>query len=385
MRHPLPRWLILGQCLLGLLFLSEVGCRRGSPQDAPSAGTEGASTEFVLQLNWRADAQHGGFFAAQIMGAYQQEGLAVTIHEGGPGTPVIPKLVLGRIDVAVANADQILQAREEEADILAIFAPLQHSPRCIIVHADSDIREWEDLRGVTLAMNEGRTFAMFIKQQLPLEDVRIVSYGGSVAKFLVDPNFAQQGYSFSEPHVIRREGGRPRCLMVADLGFDPYTSSLAITRATWESRPDTVRRFVRAVRRGWRAYLTDPEVARQTHASIQQRNPDMDADVLEAARSELRRLAELESSPRLGQMTAARWEALAAQMQALGIVKGDAVAAARDAWVDVEPAAAPGDEPALGHDGPRGNRGNRVTFRNSQALPAVTLGVNKRVLSARSV
>ena len=102
-------------CLIALLFLL-VGCQ---PSDAPDAAESG-NQKIRLQLNWRADAQHGGFYAALAGGEYAKEGLDVEILQGGPSSPVLPKLVMKRVDFAIANADQILQAREEDADLSLI-------------------------------------------------------------------------------------------------------------------------------------------------------------------------------------------------------------------------------------------------------------------------
>ncbi len=314
------------------------GCRPATNDHPPDKqGTATSLRPITLQLNWRADAQHGGYYAARQIGAYREEGLEVTILEGSAGTPVIPKLVMGKIDFAVANADQILQAREQDADLVCVLAPLQHSPRCIMVHADAGIERLQDLANVTLAMNEGRTFAMFLKSRVPLSGVRIVPYSGTVAKFLLDPDYAQQAYVFSEPQLARREGGNPRCLLLSDLGFDPYTSSIAVRRQTLRDDPELVRRFVRASIRGWRDYLRAGDITAATNAEIQRLNPDMDGDALDAAVGTLRTLCDdpsVEPSA-WGRMRAERWQTLAEQMRSIDAITGNPTNAAAAAWTDV--------------------------------------------------
>ena len=51
-------------------------------------------TKVSLQLNWFPEAEHGGYYAALIHGAYQEEGLDVEIIGGGPNSPVIQKGLL---------------------------------------------------------------------------------------------------------------------------------------------------------------------------------------------------------------------------------------------------------------------------------------------------
>ncbi len=306
--------------LLATWFLS--GC---SETSTPSSDEP---TEIRLQLNWYADAQHGGFYSALAEGEYAKEGLNVTILQGGPGSPVLPKLVMGRVEFAVASADQILQAREQDADVIGVFAPIQHSPRCIMVHADSDIMELKELEDLTLGMNEGRTFAMFLKSRLPLTGVQIVPYGGSIARFLNDPDFAQQAFLFSEPIVAKNAGAHPRALMVSDLGFDPYTSVVVARSSMCQEQSGLVEKFVRATRRGWGAYLADPSTG---DTLIQQANKNMDQKSLTQAAQAIRPLCDPESGE-IGMMNAGRWRELATAMHSVGALSSDPKTAANAAW-----------------------------------------------------
>ncbi len=310
--------------IVGCAVLLMAGC----------AGERRPEDTIVLQLNWRADAQHGGFYAALEHGEYAAEGLKVEIVQSGPGMLVIPKLVMGRVDFAISNSDQILQARQQEADIVGVMAPLQDSPRCIIVHQSSGITQLDQLKDMTLAMNEGRTFAMFLKQHLELDGVRIVPYSGSIAKFVLDQDFAQQGYVFSEPILMRREGADPRPLMLSEVGFNPYTSVVATRRSTLEDRPDVVRRFVAASRRGWQRYLESPEAANQ---AIHRVNPDMDIDSLREAAQTITQLCVPDGFDMrdLGTMTNDRWLSLAERMRDIGVIDSDPATAAKMAWADV--------------------------------------------------
>ena len=211
---------------------------------------------------------------------------------------------------------------------------MQHSPRCIMVHQSANIQSFDDLRNLTLAMNDGRTFAKFLRSRVQLEGVRVVNYVGSVAKFLIDTNYAQQGYVFSEPLIARRQGGDPQVLMVSDLGFDPYTSVVAIRRDLLTENSDLVEKFVAASRRGWLRYLASPAA---TNAEIHRINPDMDLDSLAAAVIAIQPLCLPDGMPpaKFGEMNAERWQTLAQQMIDMKVIRGDPVELADKAWQDV--------------------------------------------------
>lgn len=324
-------WKVVRRALVVLVVLACAGCGGsgsstarppgGRPTSAgPASPVRSKPVKVQLQLNWFPEAEHGGYYAALVHGFYQQEGLEVAILRGGPDTPVIPEVARGRIDFGISNADSLLLARAQEADVIALLAPMQHSPRCIMVHAASGIERLEDLRGVTLAMSEASAFSHFLRRRLPLADVQIVPYPGNIARFLDDPNYAQQGYVFSEPYLARRAGAEPRALMVSDLGFNPYTSVLFARRELIGSRADVVGRMVRASARGWEQYLRDPE---ETNRHIRSLNEAMDLDVLAYGVEALRPLVLDETARQegIGVMHLARWLELESQLIEAGQLK----------------------------------------------------------------
>lgn len=279
-----------------------------------------------LLLNWFPEAEHGGFYAAQVSGYYREAGLDVEIVPGGPNVPVVQQVAGRQVEFGVANADPILFGRAEGAPVAAVMAPLQTSPRCIMVHAKSGIRRFEDLKNVTLAMSSTGAFAHFLRKRFPLAGVRVVPYSGSVAQFLTDTNYAQQGYVFSEPHVARSKGADPRVLLVADAGFNPYTSCLFTHQDLVRDEPETVRKMVQASVRGWADYLREPEAANRR---IHELNPEMDLDTLAFGAKELKPLVldSVAQKEGIGTMSTERWDTLIRQLIEIGQLKAEQVKA----------------------------------------------------------
>jgi NitT/TauT family transport system substrate-binding protein len=266
-----------------------------------------------LQLNWFPEVEHGGFYAALAEGYYKESGLDVKILPGGPETPVVQQVARGAANFGVVNADNVLFARAQQAPIVALMAPLQNSPRCLIVHASAGNRTFDDLKDMTIAMSPSNAFTQFLRRTLKLEGVTIVPYAGSVAPFLLDKKYAQQGYVFSEPFVARKEGGDPQVLMVSDLGFNPYTSLLFTSERMVADNPQVVEKMVAASIRGWRKYIESPESANRAIHAV---NPEMDLDILEFGAEAIKPLVLDETSKRrgIGTMSAERWQTLAKQL-----------------------------------------------------------------------
>tara|TARA_B100000809_G_scaffold70111_1_gene67549 strand:- start:428 stop:1306 length:879 start_codon:yes stop_codon:yes gene_type:complete len=278
-----------------------------------------------LALNWFPEAQHGGYYAAQLRGLYREAGVNVEILGGGPDAPVVQRVATGQVAFGLTNADGVINARAAGAPIVALFAPYQINPRCLVVHESSGITAIEELADVTLALSQRPAFSHFLRKRYPFRNVTVVPYHGSVTPFLEDSRYAMQGYVFSEPVVARRLGADARALMVADTGFNPYASALIASEATVRERPELVEAVVAASRLGWSQYLQRPL---ETNEHIHGLNPEMDMEILEAG-VELSRdlvLDEVAQQYGIGHMSHERWQLLVEQMVEAGVVEVDQVA-----------------------------------------------------------
>lgn len=296
-------------CLLAIV----TGCSR------KTTITSEAIPQVQLALNWFPEAEHGGFYAAQVHGFFAEEGVDVEIVPGGPGAPVIQQVAAGQVEFAIANADQVLLGREQGAPVVAVMSSLQMSPRCIMVHEKSGIKDLLELRDMTLAVGVGKPFAKYLLKRLGDANLNIVPYHGSVAMFLEKEDFAQQGYVFSEPFVAERQGGDPHCLMVSDIGFNPYAGLLITSDRLRESNPELVAKVVRACQRGWQKYLQDPA---ETNRHIHSQNEEMSLDTLAFGAEAIQPLClPTGDAADFGAMSAERWQTLAEQLAEIELLK----------------------------------------------------------------
>ena len=307
-----------------LLLISLLLMSCGQSETPPA---ENGKTKIRLALNWCPEAEHGGFYAAHVHGYFAARNLQVEILGGGPDAPVIQRVATGGVEFAVTNADDVLYARAQQVPVVALMAPYQTNPRCIMVHAASGIDRIDQIGDITLAMSQRPAFSHYLRWKYPLTGVNIVPYPGNVSQFLADPNFAQQGYIFSEPFVARQQGGDPRALLVSEIGFNPYASVLIATETTIAQKADIVRAVVEASVEGWAHYLRDPE---QTNQHINSLNPEMGLEILAYGAEESRPLV-LDPVARekgVGHMSARRWSDLRQQMIDAGLIDSDTPPAA---------------------------------------------------------
>ena len=303
-----------------LASLSLVALAACSRKEAPPPAAGMETTK--LALDWVAEPEFGGFYAARESGAFKKEGLEVEIQGGGAGVPVVQMVATGKVDFGIAGADEVLTARARGADVVPVFAVFQRSPQGIMVHASRGVKTMaEALSSGSLAIEPGLSFGVFLKKKYGFDKVKVVPYDGGVARFLTDKDHAQQCYVTSEPIAVRKKGGDPQVFLVADEGFNPYVGVVITGAALWKEKPERVKAFVRAARAGWRAYLDDPAPA---NAVMGRLNKAMDAETFTAAAAAQKPLIEA-GAGKLGGMSRERWETLGRQMVELGIVERAAV------------------------------------------------------------
>ncbi|MBZ0293734.1 MAG: ABC transporter substrate-binding protein [Anaerolineae bacterium] len=100
-----------------------------------------------LQLQWVAQSQFAGYFAALDQGFYEDEGLDVTILEGA--VEIVPQQVVasGGAEFGIAWVPKVLESREAGADLVNIAQVFQRSGTLEVAFVDSGIESVEDFAG----------------------------------------------------------------------------------------------------------------------------------------------------------------------------------------------------------------------------------------------
>jgi NitT/TauT family transport system substrate-binding protein len=278
--------------------------------------------KIILSTDWFAEAEHGGFYQAIAEGTYRKYGLDVEIRMGGPQVNGLQLLAAGRLDIAMADALQVMSAIEQNVPVVAIAATFQKNPTVIIAHPG--VKRLEDLKGKPIAIGaaSNTTFWPWLRQQYHFTDDQKRPYGFSVQPFLADPALSQQGFVTSEPFSIEKGGMHPTVFLLADFGYPPYSETLAVTRKTLAERREALERFIRASAEGWKSYLANPAPG---NALIKQANPQMSDELLAYGVAKLKEYAIVTGGDahRFGllTMTEPRWQATVDFLHSAGLAK----------------------------------------------------------------
>ena len=232
--------------------------------------------------NWVAEAEHGGFFQAVADGTYKKYGLDVTIVPGGPNENNRMLLIAGRIDFFMAaNTLMSFDAVANNVPVVTVAAIFQKDPQVLLTHPESRITKIEELKPLTLFVSkEGiSSYFQWLKSEYGFSEDKVRPYTFNPQPFLADKHSAMQGYVTSEPYAIEKAAGfKPGVILLADSGWNPYSTLVETRRDVIDKKPDLVQRFVDASMIGWYHYLYGDNAA--ANAMIKKLNPEMTDELL---------------------------------------------------------------------------------------------------------
>ena len=284
-----------------------------TPQVAASAPKKPApATKVTFVTDWKAQAEHGGFYYALANGLYKKAGLEVTIKQGGPSVNTPQLLAAGAVEFAMgSNHFQPLNLAAAGADAVAVAAIFQKDPQVLITHPRADIRTIADIKGKPVMISDATvsTWWTWTRSRYGFSDKQIRKYTFNLAPFLSDKTAIQQGYVTSEPYTIETQGKiKPQIYLLADYGYPGYANFIMARGRDVRGRTKLVQAFVDASIDGWRGYLNAD--ATTANALIRKDNPDMTDDIIAQAIKQLkdRGMVEGGDAARLGigAMTEAR-------------------------------------------------------------------------------
>lgn len=280
------------------------------------------SQEIRFQTDWKAQAEHGGFYQALALGFYHAEGLDVRIRQGGPQVDNPRLMAAGALDLAMAsNSFQPFAMQAVGIDSFIVMAAFQKDPQVLMVHETVPAQSFADLKGrpIFVADSALYTFWPWLKARFGFEDTQIRKYNYSIAPWLVNEDTVLEGYLSSEPFLAREAGISPRVLLFSDNGYPGYAAMVMVRGAYARENPDTVKAFVRASIKGWQSFIfDDPSPANQL---ILKDNPEMTQSLLDYAHKTMRDQEMVGDRTQVGQMSRQRWDDFYRQMSDIGALQ----------------------------------------------------------------
>jgi len=227
-------------------------------------------TPVSLQLQWVAQAQFAGYYAALDQGFYEDEGLDVTILEGA--VEIVPQQVVasGGAEFGIAWVPKVLESNEQGVDLVNIGQVFQRSGTLEVSFVDTGIESVEDFEGMRIGTwgfgNEHELYAAMRAVGIDpdnADDVTIVQQPFDMSLLINGEVDAAQAMTYNEYAQVLEQVNpdtgelyQPEDLNVIDFN-DVGTAMLQdhiFVNADWleeEGNEEIAVAFLKASFRGW--------------------------------------------------------------------------------------------------------------------------------------
>lgn len=277
-----------------------------------------------LALDWYPWSNHAGLFIAQEKGYFKEEGLEVNLYTPADPSTVLQTVGAGKDDFGISYQPDVLLARAQGVPVISVAALVQHPLNSVMTLKESGIQRPRDLAGKKVGypgipLNVPLLKSMVEKDGGDFSKVELVNIGFDLVPALVGKKVDAiiGAYWVHESIVMEQQGFPVNIMRVEQWGVpDFYELVLVTNEKTLAQRPDLVKRFLRAVLKGYREAAQDLNRAVDTLAKA---SPQVDTQV---EREGIRLLAPLwQDAPTFGWQTSERWTAFATWMHSTGLLE----------------------------------------------------------------
>jgi NitT/TauT family transport system substrate-binding protein len=263
-----------GLALAAALAFTACSAPGGGSGETESA--DGELTPVKLQLQWLPQGQFAGYFAAQELGYFEEEGLEVEIIPSGGDIVPQDALANGDVDYAIAWVPKVLGSIEQGANLTEIAQIFQKSGTLQVSWADSGIDSVADFEGKKIGSwgfgNEWEIFAAMADEGLDATTVQIITQDFNMNAFLQGDIDAAQAMTYNEYaqllETVNPDTGE--LYQPEDFNVINYedTEGAMLQDAIWadterlesdEEYQDTTVKFLKAVVKGWIYAAENPE------------------------------------------------------------------------------------------------------------------------------
>jgi len=283
-----------------------------------------ADDKLTFGTDWKAEAEHGGYYQAIATGIYKKYGIDLTLRPGGPQVNHAQLLAAGRLDFnQTPDSFGSLNFVRENIPMIAVAAIFQKDPKILMSHPGVGNDSLQALKGKPIMIGSDTRAGvwLWLKTKFGYTDDQIRPYNFNPAPFLADKNATQQGYLSSEPYTAEQAGVKPVVHLYADYGYSSYAAIIQTSIKLVREKPALVQRFVDASIEGWYSYIYgDPTPG---NALIKKDNPEMTDALVMYGHDKLKERGIVDSGDSLilgiGAMTEARWKDFFEVMSAQGV------------------------------------------------------------------
>ncbi|MFL4470590.1 ABC transporter substrate-binding protein [Tateyamaria armeniaca] len=303
----------------------------GAGVAAAAAGVPAfGATSVNFQLSWLHSVQFGGSYIAANKGYWSDQGLDVSLSQGGPNAPVEPPVVSGTALVGISAADYTAAAVAQGAPFKIIGVAMQKNPFAIASLAGNPVNTPADLVGKRIGMAVANT--PVLQALCTLNDVDINAI--DIVPTQYDPAPLVSGqvdcllcWETDLPVAMTVQGVDNTTMLMADHGYALHSQTYIATQDAIANRRADLIALLKGEVMGWNDYLADTDAAAAlTVEMYPDAGLDLQAQQLQAARQVPLMFSELTNDNGFGWFTD---DTVAANIETLALLGRDVSA---DLW-----------------------------------------------------
>jgi NitT/TauT family transport system substrate-binding protein len=223
----------------------------------------------VLLLNWYTYSEHAPFYLGEARGYFAAENIDLDIQEGRGSGVTVQAVAAGTATFGYADVPTMMKAASKGAPVEAVGVALQTSPMSVMGFCDKNIRKPADIKGKTVAVTPGDSMSqiwpLFLKKTgLKPDDFKQVA-GDAQTKLNAVINGQADlllGYVMDQAIKLQDAVHKDVCpIRFADYGVNMVSSGIIVQKDLLKSKPDLVKRFLRAATRSMEEAAKNPEAA----------------------------------------------------------------------------------------------------------------------------
>ena len=233
-----------------------------------AAASASAQEAVSLRLNWYLGGLHVPYYYGKEMGFFKQEGIDLTINEGRGSGNTVQVVAAGSDTFGMADSSSLITTASKGADVKSVMSLLNSTGFSVVSLASAGIRKPKDLEGKSLAVSPGDPLrqlfrALAAHNKLDMNTIKFVQVdpAAKVVSVLEKKVDALLGGADDQFFLIKYKGQEPHALRYADHGANIVGMTILTTGSLIKTKPDLVRRFVRASVRSWDEAKKNPQAA----------------------------------------------------------------------------------------------------------------------------
>lgn len=260
--RPHPRRRLLKSVILGALLAAPL----------LSAAQEPTAIKFVL--DWKLQGVHAWYFLAQDKGYFAQEKIDITIDQGDGSANAVTKVMAGTYQASFGDLNAIVQnaaTKPGQAPVM-VYQIYNRTPFALMTKADSPIKTLKDLEGKNIGSPAGgaamRMFATLARKNGV--DASTVSWTNMAPNLQeqmllrgqVDASAVFNVTSYMNLVAQNLDPEKDiRWFHYADHGIELYSNGVMVSPQLIKDKPQVVAGLVRAVHKGLRDAIANPDAA----------------------------------------------------------------------------------------------------------------------------